>query len=162
MNVCVCIHAPPCFGRSSKGKTHVNPHVKSQESPSIDPEKKHVKYSKIHLLRLFIFGIDAQKWWNKKHPKTHTRRSCWPTRGGQSPVRIFLFNRPILVWSTIWMVSVCSRVWANVFVHLLSFCQLSVYPIPKKTERICRIYSRTVTIRSSPYHFRSDHFTAAV
>lgn len=41
----VFVHAPPCFGRSSKGKIHVNPHVKSQESPSIDPEEKHIEYS---------------------------------------------------------------------------------------------------------------------
>lgn len=37
------IHAPPCFGQSSKGKIHVNQHVKSQESLLIDPEEKHMK-----------------------------------------------------------------------------------------------------------------------
>lgn len=37
------IDAPPCFGQSSKGKIHVNPHVKSQESLLIDPEEKHTK-----------------------------------------------------------------------------------------------------------------------
>lgn len=43
MYVSMCTHAPPCFGQSSKGKIHVNPHVKSQESLLIDPEEKHVK-----------------------------------------------------------------------------------------------------------------------
>lgn len=43
MYVSMCIHAPPCFGQSSKGKIHVNQHVKSQESPLIDPEEKHTK-----------------------------------------------------------------------------------------------------------------------
>lgn len=55
--ISVYVHAPPCFGRSSKGKIHVNPHVKSQESPSIDPEdKKHVKY----LTKIKVTGIQNQ------------------------------------------------------------------------------------------------------
>lgn len=49
----VYVHASPCFGRSSKGKIHVNPHVKSQESLLIDPEEKHIKY----LTKFKITGI---------------------------------------------------------------------------------------------------------
>lgn len=40
-NQCMCVQ--PCFGQSSRGKIHVDPHVESLESRWTDPKEKDIK-----------------------------------------------------------------------------------------------------------------------
>lgn len=62
------IHALPCFGQSSKGKIHVNQHVKSLESLLTDPGEKHIKKpTKCHIGNF----IGSHNWDGPQQPPTN-------------------------------------------------------------------------------------------